>query len=207
MASQCVAVALPQRRERKNAQPEPIDPELTQLILQSRGNFLRYLGRRLGNREDAEDILQEFYLRVITKADQIRDTTSTMAWLWTVLKSVLIDHIRRRTVERQGLQLMIEEWVAIHPDQAQDDQAQCSCLYKLVPTLKPEYADALVRIDLEEASQEDVARTLEISPGNMRVRLHRARQALRQALQHSCNECKERECFLRGEESTARQEH
>lgn len=183
---------LPQRKR-----PELLSPELTLLLAQSRSDFLRYLQRHLRNRDQAEEVLQDFHLRVVLKAGQIRDLASTMAWLRTVLKSVLADHFRRQAVERQAKQAMIAEWLTLRPDLSDDesDQVTCGCFYKLLPTLKAEYAEALQRVDLAQESREDVAHSLGITAGNMRVRLHRARHALRQALERSCDQCRTNGCF------------
>ncbi len=195
--------ARPRRRR-----PEALSPEITSLLAQSRNDFLRYLQRHLRNGDQAEEVLQDFYLRVVLKAGQIRDSASTMAWLRAVLKSVLADHFRRQAAERQGKQMMVAEWRTLRPDLSDEsDQVTCGCFYKLLPTLKAEYAYALRHIDLAEGSREDVARDLGITPGNMRVRLHRARQALRLALERSCDQCRGNSCFPAHEVPQAYRDH
>tara|TARA_R110002110_G_scaffold156564_4_gene351677 strand:- start:1536 stop:2291 length:756 start_codon:yes stop_codon:yes gene_type:complete len=181
---------------------EPLDPKLTAILMASRRQFLRFLQSRLGDRDEAEDVLQDFHMRVLTKASQIRDTGSTMAWLRAVLKSVLADHFRRQTAERHARQLMVTDWLATSTEQEMTpaeeegfERTACSCFYKLLPTLKREYADALVRIDLMQEPREDVARALGITVGNMRVRLHRARRALKETLKRSCQRCRAQDCF------------
>ena len=177
-------------------EPEALSPELAALLARSRNEFLRYLQYRLGNRDQAEDVLQDFHLRVVLKAGQIRDEASTTAWLRTVLKSVLADHFRHQMHERRAQQTLVAEWQTLRPDLANEPaQTPCTCFYKQLPTLKAEYAEALWRIDLAEEPREEVARALGITAGNMRVRLHRARQALRQALARSCDQCRTNGCF------------
>jgi len=181
---------------------EPLEPKFTKLLTASREQFLRYLQYRLGDRDEAEDVLQDFHMRIVIKASQIRDTGSTMAWLRAVLKSVLADHFRRQAAERQAHQLMVADWLATSTEQEMTpteeesfDRIACSCFYKLLPTLKREYADALMRIDLAQEPREDVARSLGITAGNMRVRLHRARRALKETLKRSCRRCRAHDCF------------
>ena len=55
----------------------------------------------------------------------------------------------------------------------------CTCLHRLLPKLRANYAELLRRIDIEEESPKRVAEDLKISQSNLTVRLHRARQALR----------------------------
>ena len=181
---------------------EPLDQKLTAILTASRRQFLRYLQYRLGDRDEAEDVLQDFHMRVLTKAGQIRDTGSTMAWLRAVLKSVLADHFRCQAAERHARQLMVTDWLATNTEQEMTpteeegfERTACSCFYKLLPTLKREYTDALVRIDLAQEPREEVARSLGITAGNMRVRLHRARRALKEELKRSCRGCRAHDCF------------
>ena len=180
----------------------PFNSMVTAVLTEHHTQFLRFLQKRLGDRDEAEDVLQDFYIRVLKKANQIRGKSSIIAWLYVVLKSVLADHFRRKSAERRVHQLMVAEWRAIPPQQEmlaageEDfDRIACTCFYRLLPTLKREYADALLRVDLEQRSPGDVARALGITAGNMRVRLHRARRTLKEALERSCQQCRAHDCF------------
>jgi hypothetical protein len=59
----------------------------------------------------------------------------------------------------------------------------------VLPALKPEYAEVLRRVDLAEEARETAAAALGITIGNLTVRLHRARQALRRVLELTCETC------------------
>jgi RNA polymerase sigma-70 factor (ECF subfamily) len=80
--------------------------------------------------------------------------------------------------------LPLEE-VAGHP---------CSCAYAILPSLRPSYAEFIRRIDLGGESSKRVAQDLAMTPNNVRVRLHRARQVLRARLVRFCGPCCERDC-------------
>ena len=69
------------------------------------------------------------------------------------------------------------------------DEAICNCLYKLLPTLKPEYGDVIWRVDLQEQLRANVAQDLGITLNNLNVRLHRGRQALKARLRQMCLTC------------------
>lgn len=171
---------------------KPLDPAVEAALAENHRAFLRFLTRRLGSGHEAEGVLQEFYLKAISKAHGIRASESVVAWLYRVLGSILADHYRTR--ERRGRfeaayareQAVQTEW----PD-ADLHGAVCQCLYTLLPTLRPEYAALLWRIDLMGEQRELVAKTLGLTIGNLAVRLHRARQALKRALLLSCETCPE----------------
>lgn len=187
---------------RPQCEDEHLDDTLINILVERRGYFLRYLQGRLGNWDDAEDIFQDFQLRVLLKAGQIKDANSIMSWLRAVLRSVLADYFRRRASEQRAHRIYGVERTLIFP---QDEEATveeetferftCNCLYRLLPKLKAEYTDVLSRVDLKEQSRASAAGDLGISTGNLRVRLYRARQALKDALRHSCPQCRQRRCW------------
>lgn len=157
-------------------------------------DFLRFLERRVGNREDAEDLLQSAFVRAIDRGDQIRDDESAVAWFYRLLRNGLIDHYRTqdargRAVERAA---SLEE-TRMEPDELARDIA-CQCVLAVLPHLKSQYGQLLREIDVEGRDLGDVAQQLGIARGNARVRLHRAREALRKAVFEACRTCAEHAC-------------
>ena len=83
---------------------------------------------------------------------------------------------------------------AVEDDEALMD-AVCGCVTQLLPTLKPEYAEALRDVDLEEMSVKAYAEKRGITANNASVRLHRSREALRRQVQRSCGTCADHGCL------------
>lgn len=73
--------------------------------------------------------------------------------------------------------------------------ADGGCVTRLADTLKPEYRDALQRIEVEGVGVKDYALEAGISSSNAAVRVFRAREALRKQLARSCGTCAEHGCF------------
>ena len=71
----------------------------------------------------------------------------------------------------------------------------CACVRSLSETLKPEYADALRRIEVEGMSVQGYAVELGIEANNAGVRVHRAREALRKRVKASCGTCADHGCL------------
>jgi RNA polymerase sigma-70 factor (ECF subfamily) len=167
----------------------------TALLVQSQAQFLAFLARHLGNRAEAEDLLQTAYLKALTASATVRNDEKVLAWFYRVLRNVLVDAQRQRAAtERLAARLMRESSGATVPDEALF-HAVCQCVLSLAHALKPEYRDILQRVELEEASLREAAAVLGITPNNASVRLHRARHALRTALLHLCGTCAEHGCL------------
>lgn len=151
---------------------------------------------RVGKREDAEEILQDAFVRSIQKAHDIREDESVIPWFYRLLRNAVIDHYRHAAAGRKVLDAQARNSPDADPGFDADlERTICECINDLVPLLRPEYSDLIRRIDLGGANVTSVAEEIGISPGNARVRLHRARAALRVELEKSCRTCATHGCF------------
>jgi RNA polymerase sigma-70 factor (ECF subfamily) len=177
------------RKKRPPAGPPGIEEAVILALREGHREFLRFLSRRTPSLEEAEDILQDFYLKAIRSARTIKETGALKGWLGQVLRRTLTDYYRRASVRRTALQRLesSESSGFVIDDDA--DRAVCSCLYRILPTMPAEHSQLIWQIDLLGQPRSRVARRLGISPNNLGVRLHRARRALRTALMRFCTTC------------------
>ena len=155
--------------------------------------FIGFLAKRVGDRDVAEDLLQTAFLKAAERQDQVRNDESSVAWFYRLLRNAIVDHFRRQDVEQRGAARLAGEDSTQEPDDFARDIA-CQCVLAVLPSVKPEYAEMLRRVDVEEGSLADVAAESGIAPGNARVRLHRARAALKKEVQQICRTCAEHAC-------------
>lgn len=165
------------------------DDAVHTVIVEVHQHLLHFLIRRLGNEEEAADVLHDFYVKVLTRVDDIRDTQKVRAWMQRVLETTLIDYYRAQSRRRRLEGVYSYRESSILTDEDDLDAIICVCLYKLLPTLKAEYANIIWRVDLVGEPRESLAVALDITLGHLRVRLHRARQALRKRLEETCRTC------------------
>jgi RNA polymerase sigma factor (sigma-70 family) len=164
---------------------------LDQTLLEGRQAFLGFLGKRLGNRADAEDVLQEFCIRVLARKDQLRDAARMDAWLYSILRSSLNDFYRKSgRRERLGEAYAKEPRVSeVSADVSEAFARVCACVRALVSELRPADAEVIRRIDIDDEARKSVALDLGLTSGALAVRLHRARAALRDKLLGHCGCC------------------
>ncbi len=177
--------------KKKAQQIEKLDEAVTTALREGHREFLRYVARRTASTAEAEDVLQDFFLKVVRSAASVRNKASLSGWLAQVLRRTLIDHyrkigVRKRSQERleaaQGATLRIDD---------DADRAVCGCVYRILPTLSADYGQIIWRVDLLGHSRAKVAKNLGITVNNLGVRIHRARHALRTALERFCLTCPE----------------
>jgi RNA polymerase sigma-70 factor (ECF subfamily) len=172
-------------------------PETVAVLVDNHRQFLAFLERRVGSREVAEDILQDAFVRGLGRAGQLRDEQSVIAWFYRSLRNALIDYWRRSGSERRIFEGgdAVDAAAEEHAADPELMRAVCECVNALVDTLKPEYAEALRRVDLEGASVKDFAAEQGVTPNNASVRVFRARKALRRQVERSCGTCAEHGCL------------
>jgi len=170
-------------------------PETLRVLVDNHRQFLAFLERRVGNRALAEDILQDAFVRGMDKLDSLRDEESAVAWFYRLLRNAVIDSQRRgKAVTRNRDAIAADVENSVEPD-GDITSAICRCVGELASTLKPEYAEALRRVELDGVRIKDFAAEFGISDSNAAVRVHRAREALRKQVARSCGTCAEHGCF------------
>ena len=160
-------------------------------LIERRGDFLRFLEKRVESRTVAEDILQSAFVRGMEKASTLRDEESAVAWFYRMLRNVVIDHYRSRDSSARFL----DEWpegldVPGEPVEFVKNEI-CQCVGNVLGELKPEYRDALQAVDIEEHPVTEFAKRSGITANNANVRVHRAREALRKQARTVCGTCAE----------------
>lgn len=173
----------------------PIDVDVKRVLVENHREFLRFLERRVGRRDLAEDILQEAFARGLEKLENLRDGEAAVPWFYRTLRNATVDYYRRSKSADRALALFAEE-IEKSEEPVETMQAEvCKCVARLADTLKPEYADALRRIEVEGVSITDFADEQGISKNNAAVRVFRAREALRRQVAVSCGTCAEHGCL------------
>ena len=164
------------------------------LLVANHREFLRYVERRIGDRALAEEIVQDAFVRSLERADEVRD--SLVGWFYRMLRNAVIDRQRRQKVVNRRLDEFAAELESSGAEGREElHTVACRCVAQLADTLKPEYADALQRIEVEGISVKDYAEERGISSSNAGVRIFRARDALRKQVARACGTCAEHGCL------------
>jgi RNA polymerase sigma-70 factor, ECF subfamily len=147
-----------------------------------------------GHREDAEDTAQEVLLRSLKHLSKLQEPAGLAAWLYTVARnrcSRVRSRVQESPARRVSLdELMPEEWEikqllldsSESPEYTALNGEQRKLLHRAVLSIPPQLRIVLVLHDMEELSTEQVAQILNLKEGSVRVRLHRARLALRKEM-------------------------
>lgn len=147
-----------------------------------RPRFVAFARRRLASDADAEDIVQQGFARAAEKLEHLRDPERVVAWFYRVLRRLIADQLARRALGARKL----NELAASFQEATPEERASCACALGLLDDLRPDYADILKRVDLDDQSLDQAAAALGITANNAGVRLHRARARLRADVEELC---------------------
>jgi RNA polymerase sigma-70 factor (ECF subfamily) len=164
-------------------------------LLDHRQRFLRFLERRVGSSEDAEEILQQALTRAWERADSLTDDSRVVAWFYRILRNAVVDWWRARASEARLSDALAIEFGDAHEPPPEAHAELCRCFEPLLDQINPGYAELLRRVDLGEERPVDVAAELGLTANNTMVRLHRARAALRERLIRTCRHCAAHGCL------------
>lgn len=169
--------------------------EIAALLADNRSDFLAFLERRVGSRAVAEDILQEAFSRGLDRLETLRSEESAVAWFYRMLRNAVVDYYRRQKSAARALEAFSAELAESEEPAGDVAEAVCKCVGRLAGTLKPEYAEALRRVEVDGVAVKSFAEEAGISSNNAAVRIFRAREALRRQVVASCGACATHGCF------------
>jgi RNA polymerase sigma factor (sigma-70 family) len=163
-------------------------------LLENHRAFLKYLERRVGDRELAEDILQDAFAKVMDRPDQAPADEGVVPWFYRTLRNAAVDQFRRRGAASRAVEAFAREIETQTAPEPEMEAEICACVSRLAGTLKPEYAEALQAIDVHGTPVKAFAEQHGLSASNAGVRVFRAREALKKRVTESCGTCAEHGC-------------
>ncbi len=158
-------------------------------LVESRNRFLGFLRRRLSRPQDAEDVFQDFCVKVLRHHAQIQRPERLDAWLGITLRHALTDHYRRQATRNRGAEAYAIETKVFWQESKDLEAPACTCVGAAMKMLKHSQSELLARIDLKDESRKSVAADLGLSANSLGVRVHRARTALKEKIAEFCPTC------------------
>ncbi len=186
------------------------DADVAQLAKEGREDAFRELVRRyerpvfslifrmVRDRESAEDLSQETFVKVLNHIDRYRPEFKLSSWLFKIANNLTIDHLRKRQldtisiegsphasttseVEASSFELESRGESALEELESRE---LGSAIERAIARLRPEYRSCILLRHVEGRSYEEIAATLDLPLGTVKTYIHRARHELREALGH-----------------------
>ena len=144
------------------------------------GQFIR---SRVADSATAEDILQEVFVKIQKRLEQVQDPAKLEGWIYLIARNAIIDHYRTRkeTVE-------VSESLPAEPDSNDGELAELKASFRrMIYSLPEPYREAVVLTEFEGLTQQELAKRLNISLSGAKSRVQRGRAQLKQMLDECCS--------------------
>lgn len=147
-------------------------------------NMRRFLLKQVHNPQDADDLLQEIFIKIHLKSDSLRKEESLPAWIWQLTRNTVLDYHKKRR-----LRIAPQEAAALLPAEMPEtnvNQLLAECIRPYLELMDPEKREALELADLNRISQKVLADKWGISYSGAKSRVQRAREELYGLFQQCC---------------------
>ena len=179
-----------------NAFDAQVDLDLGQVVLEHRPRIYRYLLSMAKDPVVAEDLTQETFLRTLRRIGSLRDRSALVPWLYRLATNVFVDWVRtegRRRLayadgqDRDGADLigLIPDPTA-HVDRRVEQSEMSECVQDFVDDLPDDFRSVILLHDAHGLSNPEIAEMLGLTLATTKIRIHRGRLRLRQALEAGC---------------------
>lgn len=149
-----------------------------------RGRLKGYVVKRIPRIEDADDILQEIFLKVHQGLPKLKDSEKLEPWVYRITKNALADFYRTQKPSQNGVEDMPDPMQVNQDSKAADSIA--ACLRPMAEDLPESDLQALRLAEWEDRPQKEVADTLGLSLSGAKSKVQRARRKLKKKLLDCC---------------------
>lgn len=153
--------------------------------------------RMVRDREVAEDLAQDTFIKVLNHIDKYRPEFKLSSWLFKIANNVAIDHLRKRQLDTVSIdgsphamsaaeqEATSFDVVARQESALEEMEAKelGSAIERAIKKLRPEYRACIMLRHVEGRAYEEIAATLDLPLGTVKTYIHRARHELRKALE------------------------
>ncbi|MCK5135114.1 MAG: sigma-70 family RNA polymerase sigma factor [Bacteroidales bacterium] len=159
--------------------------EFKLLVMPFSSRLYRMAFRLMNNREEAEDIVQEVYVKLWEMRNELNNYNSIEALSIRITRNLCLDHLRRRKINQNALKAekLKEEGYSVTPAENLEKKEEAEIIHTLIAAL-PEPQRSLVHLrHLEEKEYEEIAEMVNMNVNAIRVSISRARKQMREMLE------------------------
>ena len=167
-------------------------------------SLYNFAGWLAGSREEAEDLVQETYLKALKGFSSFQPGTNFRAWIFRILRNTFLTSrsglqaTRTVALDNDGGDGQETTAVAVSmetPESILLGRAGQQAIQGALEKLPVIFREVLLLCDVEEMSYQEISETISIPIGTVMSRLYRARRALREALQEKPQEASQRQAW------------
>ncbi len=159
-----------------------------ELVETYKGYVFTLVLRFIKSREEAEEVAQDIFIKAYRNLADFRGASKFSTWLYTIVNTTCITHLRKKKLEVHSLD---NEKVFASADNIDsgysanqvEQKSKMSMVTRAIAMLSPDDAEVITLFYKAEQSLEEIGRIMGLEPNTVKVRLHRARQRLKEKME------------------------
>lgn len=160
--------------------------EINSLYRQFHDSLHRYILSKVAKKEDAEDILQEVFIKISLKKDSISNHEKIQNWIFTIARNAVIDYYRKSSGKKDLTYTDALSEDIEHENDPDATKGLESCLESFIEKLPEEYRAIIIDSELKNIRQKELALKYNMAYPSLRSRVQRGRERLRKMFVNCC---------------------
>lgn len=157
------------------------------LVIELNRPLTAYLNKMTGNPIEADDLLQETMIRIAKGLSHYEGRSNIKTWAYRIATNTAIDYFRKSKKRRYVEFSETDEYIDEDMEDTIVVQEMNECIRKVVNEMPPDYRAVLLLTNFEGKSIRKVSEICDLSISATKVRVHRAKKRLQEALDNKCN--------------------
>jgi RNA polymerase sigma-70 factor (ECF subfamily) len=161
--------------------------EVGAIYKQFHRELLSYLKSKIRSNEDAEDILQNVFIKISSNIDKLTEEVRLKNWIFTITKNAVIDYYRVNANKKKIAVLQPLDENVFETDDPDNTKGLDQCVGSMINLLPEEYRDIITDSEIRGIKQKDLADKYGMAHSSMRSKVQRGRERLKQLFYNCCH--------------------
>lgn len=145
----------------------------------------KHIRQKISNPHDAEDILQDVFIKIYKNIHSIQDPSKIKSWIYHIADNTIIDHYRKRKETPTETEFLERPFTSEEDSDNLNDEI-CQCLGVMISELPKAQQDAIKQHNLQGKTYKEISEKEDISISGSKMRVQRGKENLKETLLDCC---------------------
>jgi RNA polymerase sigma-70 factor, ECF subfamily len=161
--------------------------EVAGIFNQFHQGLLFFIRSKIKSKEDAEDILQNVFIKIASNINKLSDEEKLQSWIYTITRNAIIDYYRVNASQKKLSVDSEMEKTIFEEEQPDSTKGLDQCMNTMIGLLPEEYREIIIESELKGVKQKDLADKYQMAYPSLRSRVQRGRERLKQLFYTCCH--------------------
>lgn len=144
----------------------------------------KFIGKRVANEHDTDDILQEVFARIYKNINTLKEEKKIHAWVYRITRNVIVDFYREK--KSTVLTELTEDLIAEMDEDLSVNEEVSACVKAMINHLPEKYKEAIILTEYHNLTQKELSTRLGLSVSGAKSRVQRGREMIKNMILDCC---------------------